>query len=107
VGMGRAKEIIFTAERFPAETMAEFGFVNEVVEPTEFETAAHDYAEKLAGGPPLAMRYTKRAMHKGWDNHEAGLEIESLGFGHVVNSEDVHEGINAFFGDDEPEFEGR
>jgi len=107
VGMGRAKEIIFTAERFPAETMAEFGFVNEVVEPTEFETAAHDYAEKLAGDPPLAMRYTKRAMHKGWDNHEAGLEIESLGFGHVVNSEDVHEGINAFFGDDEPEFEGR
>ncbi|SDC55779.1 3-hydroxyacyl-CoA dehydrogenase/enoyl-CoA hydratase family protein [Natrinema hispanicum] len=107
VGMGRAKEIIFTAERFPAEEMAEFGFVNEVVDPDEFETAAHDYAAKLAGGPPLAMRYTKRAMHKGWDNHEAGLEIESLGFGHVVNSEDVHEGINAFFGDDEPEFEGQ
>ncbi len=107
VGMGRAKEIIFTAERFPAEKMAEFGFVNEVVEPDAFETAAHDYAAKLAGGPPLAMRFTKRAMHKGWDNHEAGLEVESMGFGHVVNSEDVHEGINAFFGDDDPEFEGK
>ncbi len=107
VGMGRAKEIIFTAERFPAEEMAEYGFVNEVVEPDEFETAAHEYAAKLAGGPPLAMRFTKRAMHKGWDNHEAGLEVESMGFGHVVNSEDVHEGINAFFGDDEPEFEGK
>ena len=107
VGMGRAKEIIFTAERFSAEEMADFGFVNEVVDPDEFETAAHDYAAKLAGGPPLAMRYTKRAMHKGWDNHEAGLEIESMGFGHVVDSEDVHEGINAFFGDDDPEFEGR
>src|SRR6056297_863999 len=33
VGEGRAKEIIFTAERFPAEEMAEFGFVNEVVDP--------------------------------------------------------------------------
>ncbi|WP_265111318.1 3-hydroxyacyl-CoA dehydrogenase/enoyl-CoA hydratase family protein [Halosolutus halophilus] len=107
VGMGRAKEIIFTAERFPAEEMADFGFVNEVVEPDEFESAAHDYAAKLAGGPPLAMRFTKRAMQKGWDNHEAGLEVESMGFGHVVNSEDVHEGINAFFGDDEPEFEGK
>ncbi|SIR96914.1 3-hydroxyacyl-CoA dehydrogenase/enoyl-CoA hydratase family protein [Natronorubrum thiooxidans] len=107
VGMGRAKEIIFTADRFPAEEMAAFGFINEVVEPDEFETAAQDYAAKLAGGPPLAMRFTKRAMQKGWDNHEAGLEVESMGFGHVVNSEDVHEGINAFFGDDEPEFEGK
>ncbi|WP_254523198.1 3-hydroxyacyl-CoA dehydrogenase/enoyl-CoA hydratase family protein [Natrinema caseinilyticum] len=107
VGMGRAKEIIFSAERFSAEEMADFGFVNEVVEPDEFETAAQDYAAKLAGGPPLAMRFTKRAMQKGWDNHEAGLEVESMGFGHVVNSEDVEEGVSAFFGDDEPEFEGK
>jgi enoyl-CoA hydratase/3-hydroxyacyl-CoA dehydrogenase len=107
IGMGRAKEIIFTAERYAADEMADFGFVNEVVEPDEFEEAAYEYAAKLAGGPPLAQRFTKRAMHKGWDNHEAGLEVESMGFGHVVNSEDVHEGINAFFGDDEPEFEGK
>jgi len=107
IGMGRAKEIIFTAERYAADEMADLGFVNEVVEPDEFEEAAYEYAAKLAGGPPLAQRFTKRAMHKGWDNHEAGLEVESMGFGHVVNSEDVHEGINAFFGDDEPEFEGK
>jgi enoyl-CoA hydratase/3-hydroxyacyl-CoA dehydrogenase len=107
VGMGRAKEIIFTAERYPAEEMAEFGFVNELYEPGEFEEKAQEYAEDLAAGPPLAMRYTKRAMNKGWDDHDAGLEVESMGFGHVVNSEDVHEGINAFFGDEEPEFEGK
>jgi len=107
VGMGRAKEIIFTAERYPAEEMEGFGFVNEVYEPGEFEEKAQQYAAKLAGGPPLAMRYTKRAMNKGWDDHETGLEVESMGFGHVVNSEDVHEGINAFFGDEEPEFEGK
>jgi enoyl-CoA hydratase/3-hydroxyacyl-CoA dehydrogenase len=107
VGMGRAKEIIFTAERFPAEEMADYGFVNEVYDADEFEDAAVEYAEKLAGGPPLAQRFTKRAMQKGWDDSDAGLEIESMGFGHVVGSEDVHEGINAFFGDDDPEFEGK
>ncbi|MFC6955163.1 3-hydroxyacyl-CoA dehydrogenase/enoyl-CoA hydratase family protein [Halorubellus litoreus] len=107
VGMGRAKEIIFTAERFPAEEMEGFGFVNEVYDAESFDEEALAYAEKLAGGPPLAQRFTKRAMHKGWDNHEAGLEVESMGFGHVVGSEDVHEGINAFFGDDDPEFEGK
>ena len=107
VGMGRAKEIIFTADHFEAAEMADYGFVNEVYEPDEFEAAALEYTEKLAQGPPLAQRFTKRAMHKGWDNHEAGLEVESMGFGHVVNSEDVHEGINAFFGDEDPEFEGK
>ncbi|WP_267644174.1 3-hydroxyacyl-CoA dehydrogenase/enoyl-CoA hydratase family protein [Haloarchaeobius amylolyticus] len=107
VGMGRAKEIIFTTDHFDAETMHDFGFVNEVVEPGEFEEKAHELAAKLAGGPPIAMRYTKRAMAKGWDDTDAGLEIESMGFGHVVGTEDVHEGINAFFGDDDPEFEGK
>ncbi|WP_435360326.1 3-hydroxyacyl-CoA dehydrogenase NAD-binding domain-containing protein [Haloarchaeobius sp. DFWS5] len=107
VGMGRAKEIIFTCDHFDAETMADFGFVNEVVEPGDFEDAAHELAAKLAGGPPIAMRYTKRAMEQGWDDTDAGLEIESMGFGHVVGTDDVHEGINAFFGDDDPEFEGK
>jgi enoyl-CoA hydratase/3-hydroxyacyl-CoA dehydrogenase len=107
VGMGRAKEIIFTAEQFDAEEMADFGFVNEVYDAESFEEEALAYAQKLAGGPPLAMRFTKRAMAKGWDDSDAGLEIESMGFGHVVGSEDVHEGINAFFGDDDPEFEGK
>ncbi|WP_435335643.1 3-hydroxyacyl-CoA dehydrogenase NAD-binding domain-containing protein [Haloarchaeobius sp. TZWWS8] len=107
VGMGRAKEIIFTCDHFDAERMEEFGFVNEVVEPGEFDEAALDLASKLAGGPPIAMRYTKRAMQKGWDDTDAGLEIESQAFGHVVGTDDVHEGINAFFGDGEPEFEGK
>jgi enoyl-CoA hydratase/3-hydroxyacyl-CoA dehydrogenase len=107
VGMGRAKEIIMTADRYDADRMESFGFVNEVVDPTEFEQFAHDYAADLAAGPPLAIRFTKRAMDKGWDDSDAGLEIESMGFGHVVNSDDVHEGVNAFFGDDDPEFEGK
>jgi enoyl-CoA hydratase/3-hydroxyacyl-CoA dehydrogenase len=107
VGMGRAKEIIFTAERFEADEMERYGFVNEVYDADEFEDAAVEYAEKLAGGPPLAQRFTKRAMLKGWDDSDVGLEVESMGFGHVVGSEDVHAGINAFFGDEDPEFEGK
>jgi len=107
IGMGRAKEIIMTAERVDAETMADYGFVNEVVAPDEFEDRAHELAADLAAGPPIPMRYTKRAMDKGWDDIDAGLEIEAQAFGHVVGTEDVHEGINAFFGDDDPEFEGK
>jgi len=107
VGMGRAKEIIFTADRYDAETMAEYGFVNEVVENDDLEQRAHDLAADLAAGPPIAQRYTKRAMHVGWENEDAGLEAEASAFGHTVGTEDVMEGIRAFMADDDPEFEGK
>ncbi|MDY6764555.1 MAG: enoyl-CoA hydratase-related protein, partial [Halobacteria archaeon] len=107
VGQGRAKEIIFTAERFDAETMYEYGFVNEVVENDEFDERAYELAADLAAGPPVAHKFTKRAMNKGWENIEAGFEIESEAFGHIFNTEDLMEGISAFMSDREPEFEGK
>jgi enoyl-CoA hydratase/3-hydroxyacyl-CoA dehydrogenase len=107
VGEGRAKEIIFTADQdYDAETMADYGFVNEVVEVDEFAERAHEFAADLAAGPPVAQRYTKRAMLKGREDTDAGLEIENQAFGHLMNTDDVMEGVTAFMGDREPEFEG-
>jgi len=107
VGEGRAKEIIFTAERYDASEMADYGFVNEVVDNDEFEERAHELAADLAAGPPVAQRFTKRAMLAGRDDTEAGLEVESQAFGHLIGTDDVMEGITAFMGDGEPEFEGK
>jgi enoyl-CoA hydratase/3-hydroxyacyl-CoA dehydrogenase len=107
VGEGRAKEIIFTADRFDPETMAEFGFLNEVVEVAEFEDRAFDLAADLAAGPPVAQKYTKRAMLAGRDDTDAGLEVESQAFGQLMNTDDLMEGITAFMGDGEPNFEGK
>jgi enoyl-CoA hydratase/3-hydroxyacyl-CoA dehydrogenase len=107
VGEGRAKEIIFTADRFDPETMADYGFVNELVEVEEFEERAHELAADLAAGPPIAQRYTKRAMHRGQEDADAGLEIEAQAFGHLMSTDDLMEGVTAFMGDREPEFEGQ
>jgi enoyl-CoA hydratase/3-hydroxyacyl-CoA dehydrogenase len=107
VGEGRAKEIILTADRYEAETMEEYGFVNEVVSNEELEDQAFDLAANLAGGAPIAMEFTKKAMLRGWENTEAGLEIESQAFGHLFGTDDLMEGITAFMGDSEPEFEGK
>jgi len=107
VGEGRAKEIIFTADRFDPETMAEFGFLNEVVGVAEFEDRAFDLAADLAAGPPVAQKYTKRAMLAGRDDTDAGLEVESQAFGQLMNTDDLMEGITAFMGDGEPNFEGK
>ena len=107
VGEGRAKEIILTADRYDAETMADYGFVNEVVPGDELDERAQELAEQLAGGPPIAQKYTKRAIHAGRTDNEAGLEVEAMGFGHVMNTDDLIEGVTAFMGDGEPEFEGK
>jgi enoyl-CoA hydratase/3-hydroxyacyl-CoA dehydrogenase len=104
--MGRAKEIIFTGDRYEAEEMADFGFVNEVVDNDEFDERAMELAAELAAGPPVAQRFTKQAMLNGWENTDAGLEIEAQAFGHLMATDDVIEGVTAFMGDRDPEFEG-
>jgi len=103
----RAKEIIFTADRYEAETLADYGFINEVVPDDELDERARELVESLAAGPPIAQKYTKRAMHAGRTDGEAGLEVEAMGFGHVMNTDDLMEGVTAFMGDGEPEFEGK
>ena len=106
VGEGRAKEIVLTGERYDAAEMSEFGFVNRVVENGEFADRAQGLAADLASGPPIPQEFIKRAMLRGRESTEAGLEIESQGFGHVMHTEDLMEGIDAFVSDRDPEFEG-
>ncbi|ADJ15163.1 3-hydroxyacyl-CoA dehydrogenase/enoyl-CoA hydratase family protein [Halalkalicoccus jeotgali] len=107
VGEGRAKEIIFTADNdYDPETMSDYGFVNEVVSTEGFEDRAWELACDLAAGPPIAQKLTKRAMLAGRDDIDAGLEYEASSFGHLFTTDDLWEGLSAFQGDREPEFEG-
>ncbi|NIB99590.1 3-hydroxyacyl-CoA dehydrogenase/enoyl-CoA hydratase family protein [Halobacterium sp. R2-5] len=106
VGEGRAKEIIFTADRYDAAEMEEYGFVNEVVGNDDLEDRAWELARDLAAGPPVAQKYTKRAMLAGRDSTDAGLESEAQAFGQLMNTQDLMEGVAAFTSDRDPEFEG-
>jgi len=107
VGEGRAKEIIFTAERYDAAEMADYGFINEVVGNDELDDRALELASDLAAGPPVAQELTKKAMLAGRDDTDAGLEVEAQAFGHLIGTDDVMEGITAFMGDGEPDFQGK
>ena len=106
VGEGRAKEIIFTAERYDPEELADYGFINEVVPADDLFDTAFELAAEMAAGPPIAQDFTKRAMHAGRDDEDAGLEVESQAFGHLFATEDLMEGMAAFAEDRDPEFEG-
>jgi len=106
IGESRAKEIIFTGDRFDAATMVGYGFLTEVVDSDDLDATAMALAEKLAAGPPIAQAFTKRAMLAGRDDIDAGLEIEAQAFGLLMDTEDLQEGLRAFMNDDDPEFTG-
>jgi enoyl-CoA hydratase/3-hydroxyacyl-CoA dehydrogenase len=106
IGEGRAREVVLTGDHYDPETMADYGFVNEVVPADDLMQTALDLAEDLAAGPPLAQEYIKRAFLAGRDDTEAGLEVEAQAFGHVVTSEDFLEGVSKMGSDEEPDFEG-
>jgi enoyl-CoA hydratase/3-hydroxyacyl-CoA dehydrogenase len=80
--------------------------VNEVVEADGFEERAEEFVEELASGPPIAQRFTKRAVLAGRDDVDAGLEYEASAFGHLFTTDDFMEGLSAFQSDEEPQFEG-
>jgi enoyl-CoA hydratase/3-hydroxyacyl-CoA dehydrogenase len=107
IGESRAKEIIFTADRFDAETMHDWGFVNRLTDKDDFEEDAVELAADLAAGPPLAMEYTKKAMHAGRDDIDAGLETEAFAFGHLIETDDLMEGVTKLQSDEDPQFEGK
>jgi enoyl-CoA hydratase/3-hydroxyacyl-CoA dehydrogenase len=107
VGESRAAEIVLTGRRYDAETMAEYGFLSEVVEGDELDGRAEELAGKLAAGPPIAQAGAKRAMRAGRDDFEAGLAAESEAFAEAVDSEDGTNGVRAFLEDESAAFEGR
>ncbi|ERH02110.1 MAG: enoyl-CoA hydratase/carnithine racemase [Halonotius sp. J07HN6] len=106
IGESRAKEIIFTGDRYSAGEMADYGFLTSVVDADEFDERAMEMAEQLAAGPPLAQKYTKRAMRAGRDDTDGGLETEAHAFGQLLDTEDFSDGVDAFRNDEEPEFTG-
>lgn len=65
VGVGRAKEMLFTAEMIEAKQALEWGLVNKVVPLEELDKAARELAEKIAGNYPLALKLTRATVDYG------------------------------------------
>jgi enoyl-CoA hydratase/carnithine racemase len=61
-GPARAKELIYTGERYPAAVLERWNVVNRVLPDDGFADAARDYARRVAAGPTLAHAATKRLV---------------------------------------------
>ncbi len=108
VGMARAKELVLTGEVIDATEAARIGLVNHVVPAGELEKTTRALAEKIAAGPPLALRLDKEMLNRAASaDLAAALETEALSQGLAIASEDHREGVAAFFDKRPPRFTGR
>jgi 2-(1,2-epoxy-1,2-dihydrophenyl)acetyl-CoA isomerase len=109
VGLARAKELIFTADIIDAAEALRLGMVNRVVPCAELQTATRTLAEKIAAGPPLALRMAKDLVNRAAASSdlETALNLEALSQGVAITSDDHREGVAAFFEKRPPRFTGR
>ena len=61
-GPARARELIFTGERYPAAVLERWNVVNRVLPDDGFAAAAREFAHRLAAGPTLAHAATKQLV---------------------------------------------
>ena len=107
IGLARAKEMVFLAERLPADEALKIGLVNRVFKKAEFDAGVTDFASKLARQPPLSLKFAKHALNMSTQvPTDLGQLFEASGFGLLLSTKDASEGISALLGKREPEFKG-
>lgn len=105
VGVGKARELIYTAVVIRAEEALQIGLVNKVVEPEELMPACIAWAEAILSKGQLAVRYAKEAINRGIETDlDTGIALENSLFGMCFATADQKEGMEAFLWKREPKF---
>jgi enoyl-CoA hydratase/carnithine racemase len=98
VGPARAKELIWTAQRFSAADAEKWGIVNHVVANDKLADDARAFALDLASRPPLPIGFSKALVNKaGRIDLEEGLRGEIEAQIKCITSNDMREAVAAAF----------
>jgi enoyl-CoA hydratase/carnithine racemase len=108
VGLHRAKELAFFADIIGATEAERIGLVNRVVADAQLDAFVHDWATRLAAGPPIALAQTKRLLNNS-SNVTLEEALDDEGAAQAVNfgTKDTVEAMTAFIEKREPRFTGR
>lgn len=97
VGMGYAKEMIYTGKTIKADEALRIGLVNAVYEQPELLNAASAMAQRIIANAPIAVKYAKQCINAEYDlDADAAIAYENKVFGQCFDTEDQKEGMTAF-----------
>jgi enoyl-CoA hydratase len=104
----RTNELLLLGDRISAQEAKEAGIVNKVVPADGFEAAVEEWAAKLASKSPVIMRLGKDAMFRQQDMvFMDALEYLHAQLSLALSTEDIVEGVTAFFEKREAQWKGR
>ena len=107
VGPQKAKELLFFGDDIAAEEAQRIGLVNRVVPAAELRERAHEWAERLASGPTVAIALTKRLVNSALESERgAAFRAEALALEVSMQAVDSNEGVRAFVERRPAEFRG-
>ena len=104
----KVNEMMLLGERISAAEAVGYGLANKAVPAGEFDSAVADWADKLASKSPVLMRLGHDAMHRQQDMaFDDALEFLRSQLSLTFSTEDIKEGVEAFFEKREPNWKGR
>ena len=107
VGMSRAAEMTFTGELMDAAEALRCGLVSRVVASDRLATAARTLAEKIAAGPPIAIRLAKSLLYRGLEmDLDTSMQVAAAAESITLSSNDHAEGMAALREKRPPRFTG-
>ncbi len=108
VGRKKTNELLLLGEQISAEEAERIGIVNRVVPAGEFDAVVADWAARLASKSPVLMRLGKDAMFRQQDMALAdALAFLQAQLTIAFSTEDIQEGVKAFFEKRDPVWTGR
>ena len=108
VGRKKTNELLLLGEQIDAHEAERIGIVNKVVPADEFDAAVADWAGRLARKTPVLMKLGKDAMYRQQDMaFEEALDFLRAQLALAFATDDIQEGVRAFFERREPQWTGR